>query len=243
MSRLVLSILSCSLFTGAVATAQSDERAVEIAGEVMEALGGQEAWDDTRYLTWKFFGRRTHVWDKHTGALRYENEDTLVLMNLNTKQGRAWKNGQEVTDPGELEETLYATESAWINDSYWVFMPYKLRDPGVTLKYLGRDRTETGEQADVLQLTFDNVGRTPENKYEIFVDLDTRLVTQWNYYPKASDPEPRFKMPWLEWFRTGGILLSANRGERKHENVAVLVDVPDSVFQSPAPVDPMSYAQ
>jgi hypothetical protein len=175
--------------------------------------------------------------------LRYENEDTLVLMNLNTKKGRAWKNGEEVIDPASLEEALYSTESRWINDSYWVFMPYKLKDPGVTLKYLGRGKTEAGVEADVLELTFESVGRTPENKYEIFVDTESRLVTQWNYYRKASDPKPRFKGPWLDWTRKGQILLSANRGERKHENVAVLESVPESVFQSPDPVQPMSYAR
>ena len=38
-------------------------------------------------------------------------------------------------------------------------------------------------------------------------------------------------------------MLSADRGERKHENVAVLVDVPASVFESPAPVNVMEYKQ
>jgi hypothetical protein len=248
MIRLVPSILFFLLSTGwlsagAAIAGQSDEKSVAVANEVMEALGGQGAWNATRYLTWSFFGRRTHVWDKFTGDLRYENEDTLVLMNLNTKKGRAWKNGEEVSDPTALEEALDSAEGRWINDSYWVFMPYKLQDPGVTLKYLGKGTTEAGAEADVLELTFDRVGRTPENKYEVFVDAESRLVTQWNYYPKASDPEPRFKLPWLDWTRKGQILLSANRGDRKHENLAVLEGVLESVFQSPDPVQPMSYAR
>jgi len=36
-------------------------------------------------------------------------------------------------------------------------------------------------------------------------------------------------------------MLSAGRGERKHENMAVLVDVPASVFESPDPVNVMEY--
>jgi len=62
-------------------------------------------------------------------------------------------------------------------------------------------------------------------------------VTQWNYYEDASDPEPSFKIPWLDWERHGRILLSANRGERKHQDVAVLDAVPGSLFESPAAVD------
>ena len=221
--------------------AGSDERAIAIADEVMAALGGRNAWDDTRYLTWKFFGRRTHVWDKHTGNLRYENEDTLVLMNLGTKTGRVFEAGTEVTDAAALEEALHGAESAWINDSYWVFMPFKLKDTGVTLRYGGTAETVAGEQADVLVLTFEGVGRTPENRYRVYVDEDSRRVVQWDYFQKADDPEPRFQIPWLEWKRYGDIFLSASRGERRHENVAVLENVPESVFTSPDPVDVLQY--
>ncbi|HHL71578.1 MAG TPA: hypothetical protein ENJ29_03615, partial [Bacteroidetes bacterium] len=37
--------------------ADSDARAIAIADEVMQALGGRRAWDKTRYITWRFFGR------------------------------------------------------------------------------------------------------------------------------------------------------------------------------------------
>lgn len=218
-------------------TRGSDAKAVAIADEVMKALGGRKAWDETRFLTWKFFGRRTHVWDKLTGDLRLESGDGVVLMNLGSKTGRVWKDGQEVSDPGELAKALDDAYAAWINDSYWMFMPYKMKDSGVTLKHPGKGTTAAGARADVLELTFANVGRTPENKYHVYVDEKSRLVTQCDYYAKASDPQPTFQMPWLDWERHGMILLSANRGERRHENVAVLEGVPRSVFESPAPVD------
>jgi hypothetical protein len=221
--------------------AGSDAKAIEVADEVMDALGGRQAWDDTRFLTWKFFGGRTHVWDKTTGNLRFENEDTLVLMNLNTKAGRVWKAGQEVTDAAARDDVLRGGESAWINDAYWVFMPYKLKDTGVTLKYVGKGTTLAGASADVIELTFENVGRTPENKYHVYVDDRSRLVTQWDYYPKAADPEPRFQLPWLDWSRHGAIMLSASRGERQHEDLAVLEGVPDAVFESPEPVNILQY--
>lgn len=221
----------------------SDPEAIAIANEVMAALGGYDAWNDTRYLTWSFFGRRTHLWDKHTGNLRFENEGTTVLMNINTKQGRVFENGEEVLDPTKRDEALDRAHGAWINDSYWVFMPYKLKDSGVTLEYVGERTTEAGAPADVLELTFEDVGRTPENRYHIYVDKTSRLVTQWDYYQVASDTEPGFRIPWNDWRKHGDILLSADRGERKHENVAVLEDVPASAFESPAALDPLAYAR
>ena len=127
----------------------SDPEAIAAADEVMESLGGRRAWDESRYLTWKFFGRRTHVWDKHSGNLRFDSDEMLVLMNLSSKKGRVWKDGQEVTDSAVLEEALHNAESVWINDSYWVFMPFKLKDSGVTLKYFGKGETADGKPAVV----------------------------------------------------------------------------------------------
>lgn len=223
--------------------AASDARAVEIADRVMEAMGGRQAWDSTRYLTWNFFGRRRHVWDKWTGDVRIEGRDRetgepyVVLMNLGTGAGRVWTGGAEVTDPEELATRLDGGEAAWINDSYWLFMPYKLEDPGVTLHYLGESPMLDGRPAEVLELTFEGVGRTPQNKYHVYVAEESGLVEQWDYYEQASDVEPRFQLPWHDWKPYGGILLSADRGENDHTDLGVLEDVPRSVFESPDPVD------
>ena len=220
----------------------SDPKAIEIADEVMEAMGGREAWDRTRYIRWRFFDFRQHVWDKHTGRIRFEGrnrdgESFLILMNLHTKQGRGWRDGQEVTDADDLAAMMDFGESGWINDSYWIVMPYKLKDSGVTLAYEGAATMEDGRSAQVLQLTFRDVGRTPENRYLIYVADDTGLVEQWDFFAKADDAEPGFRIPWHNWQSYGEIRLSDNRGDRSHTEMAVFDALPDSVFDDPAPVD------
>ncbi len=238
---LALMLLALPLAAGEMGVA--DARSAEIAESVMQKMGGHDAWESTRYLTWNFFGSRRHLWDKHTGDLRVEGTDResgdayLVLMNLNGKQGRAWVQGEEVTDPEALAALLDRGEAAWINDSYWVFMPYKLRDPGVTLKHVGRETMVDGREAEVLELTFAEVGRTPENRYRVYVAADSGLVEQWDFYAQAADQEPRFQIPWHDWRRHGGILLSADRGERGHSGIGVLAEVPDRAFSSPDPLD------
>ncbi len=214
----------------------SDPRAIEIADEVMQALGGRENWDNTRYIQWRFFGKRLHIWDKWTGNLRFEYGDLLVLMNLNTREGKAWKSGEKITQPDSLKKTLQYAYEAWVNDSYWMFMPYKLKDSGVTLKYAGEGKTENGRPADILQLTFKNVGVTPQNKYLVYVDKESRLVTQWSYFQNVSDREPRITTPWRNWKRYGRIMLSDDRGKRKHTDIAVYDSLPEAVFTSPEPV-------
>lgn len=222
-------------------SAGSDPKAIEIADAVMEKMGGRENWDRTRYLTWRFFGRRLHVWDRWTGDVRFEEADRITLMNVHTRQGRVWRTGEEIAEPDSLKKYLNKGYRAWINDSYWLVMPYKLKDSGVTLTYAGEAKMENGRDAYVLTLTFEDVGVTPQNKYDVFVDRERMLVEQWAFYRNASDEKPRFVGPWTGWTPHGRILLSAGRGARAHSDVAVFDELPRSVFESPRPVDMMAF--
>jgi len=217
--------------------AGSDPQAIALADQVMERLGGHKNWDQTRYLTWRFFGKRLHVWDKWAGNIRFEEEGLVVLMNLNSGQGRAWQEGQELTQPDTVAAKLDRAHRAWINDSYWLVMPYKLKDSGVTLKYKGPGQTQEGRPAEVLALTFKGVGVTPQNKYEVWVDQQDHLVTQWAFYADAADAEPKFTGSWANWQPYGRIWLADDRGRGKHTDIAVFDELPASVFTDPAPVE------
>lgn len=223
--------------------AESDARANELADAVMEALGGREAWRQTRHLTWRF-GPRRHVWDKFTGNVRMEiadregNEPVIILMNINSKQGEVYRGGERVSDDEQLAVMLDQGEAAWINDSYWLFMPYKLRDPGVTLRYVGRSETLDGQPAEIIELTFDNVGRTPENKYHVYIDPESKLVVQWDFFRSAEQDEPDFQLPWSNWQRCGRIMLADDRGRGPQlGDLGVAETLPESVYRSTDPVD------
>ena len=210
----------------------SDMLAMLLADKSMQAMGGREAWDNTRYLSWNFFGRRTHVWDKSTGNLRIEvpSSDLFILMNINDKQGRVQKSGVEVTD--SLDYFLQKGYEWWINDSYWLVMPYKLKDSGVTLKYIGEDTTQEGRLSDVLQLSFKDVGVTPANIYEVWIDAETKLVSQWAYYPDSNAREPRFNTPWKDYSKYGEVLLSGDRGDYQLTDIKVFDQLDPAVFTS-----------
>jgi plasmid maintenance system killer protein len=210
----------------------SDEEAIEIADKVMEAMGGRKAWDQSRCIEWDFFGSRKLIWDKKTGMVRinYHNEDQQAVINIHTREGQVRKNGELITQPDSLSKYLDQAYRTWINDSYWLVMPYKLKDSGVTLKYLGEDNTRNGDQAYKLQLTFESVGVTPQNKYNIWVDQKSYLVTQWAFFRENSMDEPNFITPWADYRKYGGILLSGDRGDRKLTDIAVLDRVPEGIF-------------
>jgi len=214
-------------------TAASDIKAIAIADAVMQAMGGRQAWDSTRYLSWNFFNRRKLLWDKQAGLCRIEwaTRPLKVLVNLNDGTGKVNLGGVEQTHPDSLAKYLDMGKKVWINDSYWLVMPFKLKDSGVTLKYLGDAKTELGEAADLLQMTFSGVGVTPDNKYHVWVDKKTRLVTQWAYFEKFGDEKAALVNAWGQYKRCGKILLSTERGSRGSlEPVEVLEMVPAGIW-------------
>ena len=211
----------------------SDARAIELADAAMAAMGGRKSWDETRYMFWNFFGVRTLLWDKQTGDVRieYVNDDLKILLNEKTMVGKLWQEGAEVSNPDSLTKYMKRGRRIWINDSYWLVMPFKLKDSGVTLDYLGKEETLTGEPAEVVRLTFESVGVTPNNAYHVWVSEKDNLVKQWAWYASAQDTAARFTLPWDNYQQMGKILLSEERGDRDLTDVKVLDEVPAGIFE------------
>ncbi|NJM24539.1 MAG: hypothetical protein HC859_02420 [Bacteroidia bacterium] len=213
--------------------ANSDPAAIELADSIMAAMGGRENWNNTRFISWEFFGRRKLVWDKWEGRVRIESpaDSTIYLVNVNTGEGKVQVKGHELTEADSLGKMLERAKSIWINDSYWLVMPFKLKDTGVTLKYMGEDTISTGMMCNVLQLTFDDVGDTPQNKYMVYVDVKDNLVKQWSYFREAAQDSSNFTRPWDNYKKYGSILLSADRSDKGGPgNVAVANEMPDETF-------------
>jgi hypothetical protein len=213
--------------------ANSDPRAVELADSIMIAMGGRRNWDKTRYISWNFFGARDLTWDKKDNKVRIESlKDSITyLVDLDKLQGRVSVKGQEITEPDSLSKMLSKGKSIWINDSYWLLMPFKLKDTGLTLKYIGEDTLLTGAKCNVLELTFKDIGDTPQNKYRIFVDDNDNLVKQWSYYSNANQDSANFTRPWDNYQKYGDILISADRSDGAGpKNVKVDDNLPEKIF-------------
>ncbi len=181
----------------------------------MAANGGQAAWDATRYIQWNFFGARKHIWDKKTNDLIIEGikDEFLIKMNLDNMQGSVLYNGIQHTELDSLKKYLGKGKQMWNNDSYWLLMPFKLRDEGVTLRYLGKTTIAGKEGYEKIEMTFAQVGDTPDNKYHITIDPETHRIIQWEFFPKATDEKSRFTTPWENYVQYGKIWLSDSRGE------------------------------
>ncbi|MEJ8801268.1 DUF6503 family protein [Pontibacter sp. H249] len=237
-----IALLLCLLVlpVAAVLAQASDAKAKSIANKVMQSMGGEKSWNDTRYLAWTF-NDQYQVWDKHHNRFRWEKDSLVAIIDTQTKDGKVYVAGQELQNPEEKQKLLERAYALWINNSYWLVMPFKLQDPGVALTHVGEETTMDGAQADVLEMTFENVGLTPQNKYKLWVDKNTGLITQWAFYRNYNDAAPAFTRRWSDYQTYGSIKLASNRSNSQSDfnltHIAAPKAVPEKVFNSPTPIE------
>jgi hypothetical protein len=216
-SLLVLVLLS------SLARADSDPRAVAAGKQLWNALGGDDGWSRARYLAFdwvvdkdgKRVVTRSHKWDRFTGRYRLDGTDEKegaysVYLDVNRRDGVALVGGKPVSDAAKKKKWLDDAYEAFINDGYWLLAPYKLFDPGVTLAWAGEDKGPDGKPADVIKLSFDKVGLTPNDVYWMVIDRASHLVVEWRYVLDGKkDPPTRFT--WAGWRKVGSIQLAQDR--------------------------------
>jgi hypothetical protein len=237
---MVLMTLGCCLISvcGLAQEGGSDREAIALADKVIKNMGGAKAWNNTRYLAWGWRDQY-HVWDKFENNFRWEKDTLVVIANLNTREGKAYSKGKDISETAAGKKLIQNMYPVWANNSYWFIMPYKLRDEGVTLKYKGPGQTKAGEQADLIELTFKEVGVTPNNRYLLAIDKESGLITEWSFFRNYADLKPGFTMAWTNYRPYGKIKLSSGRGEDAKmgmTHIAVPKQVPDDVFNSPVPI-------
>jgi len=235
-------LITALLFLAASASAQTTPNADSVARRALDVMAGP-AWEKARYLAFTFNVERegkiaasyAQAWDRFTGDYRVsgknrEGKDVLVIMNINTKQGKAWVDGTEVADP---KDQLTFGYRRFINDTYWLLMGFKTFDPGVTREYAGEKTDAAGHIHDLVKLSFDKVGLTPGDVYWMWVNRDTGLVDEWHMKLEGSKPEDE-PTPVLfhDYHRFGDLLISTRR-EIKGRNQFIRLD--DIVVSSVVP--------
>ncbi len=216
----------------------SNDAGVGLVHRLEEKMGGRTAWERLRHLAWVYPGPHRHVWDKLTGDVRIETDELTLLMNIETREGRAFESGVEVSDPDRLQELLDEGYRRWQNDSYWVVMPWKLRDPGVVVRHLGEEVLADGRVVDILGVRFNGVGSTPDNRYMLALDSESGLLEQWAFFRRRKDKKPNFTRLWSGWKEFDGVFLATDKRRvnetQEHDwHIVTARELPESMYHDP----------
>lgn len=161
-----------------------------IALSMLEALN-KPAWDSLKYLKWEFRGGHKFLWDKQKNKAVIEWEGNKVLMNLNDIDGDAYKNRSKV-EGEEKNKLIQKAWSLWCNDSFWMFAPFKVFDPGTSRTVV---QTEKGEKG--LMVTYESGGVTPGDGY-LWLLGDDNIPTGYKMWTSII-PVKGMYMSWESW--------------------------------------------
>jgi len=208
------------------AAAVLDARSTTVVDALEKAMGGRAHWDAMQILRFdwvverdgKEVVRSQHLWDRAHGRYRVdwrtrEGAEIRTAFDLATRAGSAMVNGAAAA-PSAVDSLVNEGYERFINDSYWLLMPWKLRDPGVRVEHAGEESID-GRNYDILHVTFASVGLTPGDHYWAWVDRQTHRMDRWAYFLEGMEGEPaRDKARswmWTDWRESGDVWFAADR--------------------------------
>ncbi len=176
---------------------------VTFADSVAAAHGFAE-WPDVRQLDFTFFvdvndttrAQRRWSWFPQQDSVVQHTDAGAVAYRRNT----------------DLDSTLAKTDGAFINDSYWLLMPFYLvwSKDGYESAVTYRDTMPiSGAIGTKLTVQYrPEGGYTPGDAYDLYVDADYRLQ-EW-VYRKGGQAEPSTVMDWSDYSTKGGLVVPGN---------------------------------
>lgn len=229
-------------------------KADSVAWQAYTFAGGP-AWERVPYLRFEFAVEREgvrqpaarHTWNRQTGAYRLAvnagpDSAFVYLFDVNTRDGQAFLNG-ELLSAEAAAPRLEEAYKRFINDTYWLTAPTKLFDPGVTRTFVPDSSTA---EVDVIRLSFEGVGLTPEDQYWLAIERETGRLLRWTYALQGRGDRPPRTAAWVDYqtFETpAGPVTLATRHELQGTPVAILTDaietpatLPPDLFTDPAPL-------
>lgn len=196
LCALAASSLVAILGTLCFAADEASDKADQLARDVWKASGG-ENWSKVKTLRFTFIVEQDgktlasaeHTWNvaTDTDQVKWKGKDMTV----------------NLVAPAQNEDDK-AAYARWVNDSYWLLAPLKLRDRGVNLKYEGIKESD-GAPCETLRVSFAQVGLTPNDQYVLYIDPQTKLVRAWDYIPK---PDTVMHGTWEKYQKFDGLNLA-----------------------------------
>lgn len=148
---------------------QQGPEADAMAQRMLTALN-KPAWDSTETISWTFAGSHHYEWDKAENVVRVLWDEHAVILNPKDGSGVV-ENGERYTY-SEVEGLIQTAEDYFNNDSFWLYAPFKVFDPGTERSIVTFKDGQKG-----LKVTYTTGGTTPGDSYVWLLDENNRPIS------------------------------------------------------------------
>ena len=200
----LLSLFSCGQ-EGQTGTEAESEVPVFVASSLADSVAlahGFDRWAGIERLDFSFNVERNDTlkvargwswWPKSDSVLLREAEQETAFLRANTAQDSAW----------------LKADQKFINDSYWVLMPFYLvwsKDGYESLTTYNDTMPISGAGATKLTVQYRNEGGyTPGDAYDLYLDQQ-KMIREWAYRPGGQE-EAALVMSWEDYRVVNGLQL------------------------------------
>lgn len=160
--------------------------AEDLASEMLTALN-KSAYDTLKTISFNYADRHSYVWNKAEKTVVVSWENNEVSLNLNI-------------GPDTYTTLQYEAYEYFINDSFWLVAPFKVRDSGVIRSAV---QTETGRG---LLVSYTSGGVTPGDSYLWILD-ENGFPSSWRLWT-SNVPIGGLEITWGGWRELQGVWFS-----------------------------------
>jgi len=157
-----------------------------LADEMLQALN-KDGYDTLARIQFTYPGGHTYDWDRENNQVIVEWDENKVFLDLN----------QSVE---QFETLQYQAYEYFINDSFWLVAPFKVRDQGVTRSTVDVD----GGRG--LLVNYSSGGVTPGDSYLWIID-QRGFPIAWKLWT-SNVPIGGLKIGWGGWVEREGVWFS-----------------------------------
>lgn len=200
----------------------------EVFEKVLDAHGGQATWDAMNTLSYtrgNAANAEKHTIDLKTRKSLIEVENKYQLGFNGTD---VWVGPHRDSFPGKSPRFMHNLHF------YFVAIPFVFTDPGINIKDGGIVEVEGGKR-HLINISFEaNVGDTPEDKYNMYIDPATNKIDFITYSVTYFDKSRANQLYALQydWIDANGLLAPAAYKGYKWENEAFGEQRYESVFSN-----------
>ena len=160
--------------------------AEQLADEMLRTLNKQ-AFDSLEYIEFTYVGVHSYEWDVKNNQVTVAWDDQRVFLDLN----------QSIDGYSLLQYKAY---EYFINDTFWLIAPFKVRDAGVQRSIVDLDQNRG------LLVTYTSGGVTPGDSYLWIID-EKGYPVAWKLWT-SNVPIGGLEFTWAGWKKLNNVWFS-----------------------------------